>query len=144
MPSKWENCAHNGLICFFQHNYISTFEQWLWDRVWVLAPGLVIFEAVEGTFVHFTKGHDHFNSNSICCGCLRKDQCNIACLRSCIQKCTGNIGHRHSARRQRIAPFDLRRASLPVAIAICYNVSWYTAHRVWYSFAAEFHDFPHW
>ena len=36
---------------------------------------------------------------------------------------TGNIGRRHSARRQRIAPFDLRRASLPVAVAISYNVA---------------------
>ena len=86
-------------------------------------PGLVIFVAVEGTFVHFTKGHDHFISNSIRCGCLRQDQCNIACLRSCIQKCTGNIGRRHSARRQRIAPFDLRGASLPATVAIFYNVS---------------------
>ena len=33
------------------------------------------------------------------------------------------IGRRHSARRQRIAPFDLRRASLPVSVAIFYNVS---------------------
>ena len=33
------------------------------------------------------------------------------------------IGRRHSARQQRIAPFDLRRASLPVSAAICYNVS---------------------
>ena len=92
----------------------------------------MIFEAVEGTFVHFTKGHDHFISNSIRCGCLRQDQCNIACLRSCVQKCTGNIGRRHSARRQRIAPFDLRRASLPVAVAISimfldtlYSKEWY-------------------
>ena len=39
IPSKWENVAHNGLICFFQHNYIPTFEQWLylWDRVCVLS-----------------------------------------------------------------------------------------------------------
>ena len=37
IPSKWENFAHNGLICFFQHNYIPTFEQWLWDRVCVLS-----------------------------------------------------------------------------------------------------------
>ena len=80
--------------------------------------GLVIFVAVERTFVCFTKGHDHFISNSIRCGCLRTDQCNIACLRSCIQKCTDNIGRRHSARRHRIAPFDVRRASLPVAVAI--------------------------
>ena len=28
-----------------------------------------------------------------------------------------------NARRQRIAPFDLRRASLPVTVAIIYNVS---------------------
>ena len=92
----------------------------------------MIFVAVEGTFVHFTKGHDHFISNYIRCGCLRQDQCNIACLRSCIQKCTGNIARRHSARRPRIAPFDLRRASLPVAVAISimfldtlYSKKWY-------------------
>ena len=30
---------------------------------------------------------------------------------------------RHSARRQRIAPFDLRGASLPVSAAFFYNVS---------------------
>ena len=78
-------------------------------------PGLVIFFAVEGTFVHFTKGHDHFISNSIRCGCLRQDQCNTE---SCIQKCTGTID-----RRQRIVPFDLRGASLPVVVAIFYNVS---------------------
>ena len=66
---------------------------------------------------------------------------------------TGNIGRRHSARRQRIAPFDLRRASLPVAVAISYNVAWYfvfkevvryAAHRVWYSFASVVHDSPYW
>ena len=28
------------------------------------------------------------------------------------------IGRRHSTRRQRIAPFDLRRASLPVSTAL--------------------------
>ena len=91
----------------------------------------MIFVAVEGTFVHFTKSHDHFISNSIRCCCLRQDRCNIACLRSCIQKCTGNIGCRHSARRQRIAPFHLRRASLPAAVAISmfldtlYSKKWY-------------------
>ena len=42
--------------------------------------GLVKFVAVEGTFVCFTKGHNNFISNSIRCGCLRNDQCNIACL----------------------------------------------------------------
>ena len=44
--------------------------------------GLMIFVAVEGTFVCFTKGHDHFISNCIRCGCLRNDQCNIACLQT--------------------------------------------------------------
>ena len=101
-------------------------------------PGLVIFEAVEGTFVHFTKGHDHFISNSIRCGCLRQDQCNIACLRSCVQKCTGNIGRRHSARRQRIAPFDLRRdvrvCRLPSLFAIMFIDTLYS--KKWY-------DMPH-
>ena len=42
----------------------------------------MIFVAVEGTFVCFTKGHDHFISNSIRCGCLGNDQCNIACLQT--------------------------------------------------------------
>ena len=37
IPSKWENFAHNGLICFFQHYYTPTFEQWLRDRVCVLS-----------------------------------------------------------------------------------------------------------
>ena len=81
--------------------------------------GLVIFVAVEGTFVRFTKVHDHFISNCIRCGCLRQYQCNVACLESCIkQKCTGNWPSPLCARRQRIAPFDLRRASLPVSAAI--------------------------
>ena len=41
--------------------------------------GLVIFVAVEGTFVRFTKGHHHFILNAIRCGCLQNDQFNIAC-----------------------------------------------------------------
>ena len=84
--------------------------------------GLVIFVAVERTCM-FYKRSGPLISNSIRCGCLRTDQCNIACLRSCIQKCTGNIGRRHSARRHQIAPFDLRRASLPVAVAISYTLA---------------------
>ena len=51
----------------------------------------MIFVAVEGPFVRFTKGHDHFISNSIRCGFLRQDQCNVACLENCSkQKCTGD------------------------------------------------------
>ena len=37
MPSKWKKIAHNCLICFFQHNYLPTFEQWSLDRVCVLS-----------------------------------------------------------------------------------------------------------
>ena len=75
--------------------------------------GLVIFLAVEGTFVCFTKGQDHlFQIQFVVAAYEQTNAC--LCLRSCIQKCTGNIGRRHSARRHRIAPFDLRRASLPV------------------------------
>ena len=54
--------------------------------------GLVVFAAGEGTSVRFTKGHNHFISNTIRCDCLRQDQCNnIACLQICSKhKCTGN------------------------------------------------------
>ena len=48
--------------------------------------GLVIFVAVERTFVCFTKSHEHFISNSIRCGCLRTDQCNIACSKAAINR----------------------------------------------------------
>ena len=146
IPSKWENFAHNGLICFFQHNYIPTFEQWLWDRVCVLSTWFGDICGSRKDFCMFYKRSGPLISNSIRCGCLRTDQCNIACLRSCIQKCTGNIGRRHSARRHRIAPFDLRRASLPVAVAISYTLAWYFVFKevVWYSFASVVHDSPYW
>ena len=105
--------------------------------------GLVIFVAVEGTFVCFTKGQDHlFQIQFVAAAYEQTNAC--LCLRSCIQKCTGNIGRRHSAGRQRIAPFDLRRASLPVAVAISYTVVRHAAHRVWYSFASVVHDSPYW
>ena len=75
--------------------------------------GLVIFVAVERTFVCFTKGHDHFISNSIRCGCLRTDQCNIACSNAAVNRNALAIDHRPPARRRRTVPCDLR-ASLPV------------------------------
>ena len=104
--------------------------------------GLVIFVAVEGTFVCFTKGQDHlFQIQFVAAAYEQTNAC--LCLRSCIQKCTGNIGRRHSARRHRIAPFDLRRASLPVAVAISYTVVRHAAHRVWYSFASVVHNSPY-
>ena len=78
-----------------------------------LTLGLVIFVAVERTFVCFTKGHDHFISNSIRCGCLRTDQCNIACPKA-VNRNALAIDCRPPARRRRTVPCDLRRASLPV------------------------------
>ena len=74
IPSKWENFVHNGLICFFQHNYIPTFEQWLWDRVCVLST---LFGDICGSrkdFCMFYKRSRPLISNSIRCGCLRTDQ----------------------------------------------------------------------
>ena len=84
MPSKWENFAHNGLICFFNIiTYLPVNSDYGIGCVY--SPlGLVIFVAVEGTFVCCTKGHDHFISNFIRCGFLRQDQCNVACLESCM------------------------------------------------------------
>ena len=79
----------------------------------------MIFVAVEGTVVCFTKGHDHFISNSISLRLFtpipmyrrlpgKLHDCQLAVV---------------TARRQRIVPFDLRRASLSVSAAIFYNVS---------------------
>ena len=147
MPSKWENVAHNGLICFFQHNYIPNFEQWLCDRVCVISTWFGDICCSRRDFCTFYKRSWSLFSNSIRCNFLRQDQCNVACRN------TLAIGRRHSARRQRIAPFDLRRASLPVSAAISHNVSSYfvfkevvryAAHRVWYSFASKLYGFPHW
>ena len=107
MPSKWENLAHNGLISFVNIiTYLLSNSDYGIGCVY--SPlGLVIFVAVEGTFVRFTKGYDHFISNSIRCGRLRKDQCNIACLQT-------EMHWKYSARRRRTVPCDLRRASLSV------------------------------
>ena len=84
ITSKWENFAHNGLICFFQHNYIPTFEQWLWDRVCVLSTWFGDICGSRKDFCMFYK--KHFISNSIRCGCLRTDQCNIACSKAAINR----------------------------------------------------------
>ena len=75
IPSKWENLAHNGLICFFQHNYIPTFEQWLWDRVCVLSTWFGDICGSRRDFCMFYKRSGPLISNSIRCGCLRTDQC---------------------------------------------------------------------
>ena len=91
MTSKWDNCAHNDLICFFQHTNLPTFEQWLWDRLWVLSTWFGDICGIRTIFSMFFNYHVRFISNSVHCGCLHQDQLNIAGLRSCSkQKCTGN------------------------------------------------------
>ena len=98
--------------------------------------GLVIFVAVERTFVRFSHYSVIVISNTIRCGCLRQDQCNIACLRSCSkQKCTGNWPLL-PCEAQRIVPYDLRRASLPVAAAIAIMFLGTLCSKKWY-------DMPH-
>ena len=132
--------------------------------------GLVIFVAVERTCVCFTKSHEHFILNYIRYGCIRTDQCNIACSKTAINRNALAIDRRpppHApprpppipppppppARRRRTVPCDLRRASLPVPPLFSYTVSWnfvfkevvrYAAHRVWYSFASVVHDSSYW
>ena len=86
IPSKWENFAHNGLICFFQHNYIPTFEQWLWDRVCVLSTWFGDICGSRRDFCMFYKRSGPLISNSIRCGCLRTDQCNIACPKAAVNR----------------------------------------------------------
>ena len=65
MPSKWENFAHNGLICFFQHNYLPTFEQWSWDRVCVLSTWFGDICGSRRDLYVLQTEHSHFISNSI-------------------------------------------------------------------------------
>ena len=93
-------------------------------------PGLVIFAAVEGTFVSFTKGHDHFISNYIRCGCLRKDQCNIACLRSCILA----VATLRGGNELRLLIYAVRVCRLPSLFSIMFLDTLYS--KKWY-------DMPH-
>ena len=146
IPSKWANFAHNGLICFFQHNYIPTFEQWLWDRVCVLSTWFGDICGRRKDFCMFYKRSRSLISNSISCGCLRTDQCNIACPKAAVNRNALAIDRRPPARRRRTVPCDLRRASLPVPPQIFYTVSWYFVFKevVWYSFASVVHDSPYW
>ena len=114
IPSKWENLAHNGLIWFFQHNYIPTSEQWLWDRVCVLSTWFGDICGSRRDFCMFYKRSGPLISNSIRCGCLRTDQSNIACSKAAVN----GSNRRPPARRRRTVPCDLRRASLPVCFLI--------------------------
>ena len=99
--------------------------------------GLVIFVAVERTFVCFTKSHEHFISNSIRCGCLRTDQCNIACSKAAVHRNALAIDRRPPplsppppppppCEAATNLPCDLRRASLlvPPLDTLC-SKKWY-------------------
>ena len=62
-------------------------------------------------------------SNSIRCGCLRTDQCNIACPKAAVNRNELAIDRRPPARRRRTVPCDLRRASLPVPpLFVCFMI----------------------
>ena len=102
IPSKWENFAHNGLIWFFQHNYIPTFEQWLWDRVCVLSTWFGDICGSRKDFCMFYKRSRSLISNSIRCGCLRTDQCNIACPKAAVNRNALAIDRRPPARRDEL------------------------------------------
>ena len=143
IPSKWEHFAHNGNFCFFQHNYIPTFEQWLWDRMCVLSTWFGDICGSRRDFCMFYKRSGPLISNSIRCGCLRTNQCNIACPKAAVNRNALAIDRRPPARRRRIVPCDLRRASLPVPPLFA---SWYFVIKevVWYSFASVVHDSPYW
>ena len=87
--------------------------------------GLVIFVAVERTFVCFTKSHEHFISNSIRCGCLRTDQMQY--------RMHWQLTAAPPARRRRSVPCDLRRASLPVPPLLgcgIHSLQWSTIPRI--------------
>ena len=90
--------------------------------------GLVIFVAVERTFVCFTKGHDHFISNSIRCGCLRTDQKGNVISRArkaAVNRNALAIDRRPPARRRRTVPCDLRH--LPALTSIYQHLPAFTS-----------------
>ena len=85
--------------------------------------GLVIFVAVERTFVCFTKGHDHlFQILFIAAAYEQTNECNIACPKAAVNRNALAIDRRPPARRRRTVPCDLRRASLPVPPLYCFLI----------------------
>ena len=108
----------------------------------------MIFVAVEGTFVRFTKGHDHFILNSICCGFLRQNQCNVACLEICIKKKYWRlaVAPLRCGNELRLLICAVRVCRFPPLFAIMFldtlcSKKWYDMphiYRVWYSFASRF------
>ena len=98
--------------------------------------------AVEGTFVCFTKGHDHFISNSIRCSFLRQDQCNVACLESCMRWQLAVITLR-GGNELRLLIYAMRVCRFPPLFSIMFldtlcSKKWYNMPHIerWYSFAS--------
>ena len=75
--------------------------------------GLVIFVAVEGTFVCFTKSHEHLFQIQFVAAAYEQTNV-IACPKAAVNRNALAIDRRPPARRRRTVPCDLRRASLPV------------------------------
>ena len=111
--------------------------------------GLVIFVAVEGTFVCFTKGHDHFISNSIRCGFLRQDQCNVACLENCMHWQLAVVTLR-GGNELRLLIYAVQVCRFPPLFSIMFldplcSKKWYDMLYIECGIhSLQFHDFPHW
>ena len=75
--------------------------------------GLVIFIAVEGTCMFYKRLRSLYFCAFVVAPFYTKTNITRAWT-AALNRNSLAIGHRHSARRQRIAPFDLRCASLPV------------------------------
>ena len=148
LPSKWEHFA-KWFNLFFQHSNLPTYPR-IGCRYYPL--GLVIFVALERTFLCFSKYPGTFISNSVRFGCLRQDQCNIACLWSCSkQKCTGNWPLPPCKATTNCALWslpcesaDCRRYLLCflILLFVFKDVVRYAGHRVWYSCASGCPRFP--
>ena len=107
--------------------------------------GLVIFVAVEGTFVCFTKGHDHFISNSIRCGFLRQDQCLESCMHWQLAVVTLRGGN-----ELRLLIYAVRVCRFPPLFPImfldtlCSKKRYDMPHIESGIHSLQLHDFPHW
>ena len=76
--------------------------------------GLVIFVAVERTFVCFTKGHDHLFQILFVAAAYEQTNLISRVRKAAVNRNALAIDRRPPARRRRTVPCDLRRASLPL------------------------------
>ena len=79
--------------------------------------GLLIFVAVEGTFVCFTKGQDHVFQIQFVAAAYEQTNV-ISRAPKLVNRNELAIDRRPPARRRRTVPCDLRRASLPVPLFV--------------------------